>query len=48
MPKKRVEFEGKLIRVDPHPLPNISKEEYMTFLENHLAQDELSLIKKKL
>jgi len=46
--KKGVEFEGKLIRVDPHPLPNISKEEYMTFLENHLAQDELSLIKKKL
>jgi len=46
--KRRVEFEGKLIRVDPHPLPYISKEEYMTFLEGHLAQDELSLIKKKL
>ena len=46
--KKGVEFEGKLIRVDPYPLPEISKEEYMTFLENHLAQDELTLIKKKL
>lgn len=30
--KKGVEFEGKLVKVNPHPLPDFSEEDYIAFL----------------